>query len=92
MKKCSECNKNCEYRDSSTNGFCYFGYLHDEFDWKVFHRNAAKEFVSVIYPTYNVNVTGSEIKRIHGRICSEAIALADELIKQLKKYDEDSNL
>jgi len=53
------------------------------FDWQSFRAEAAKDFVEIICNhKYNVKEEWYPI------ICKEAIALADELIKQLKEKEE----
>jgi hypothetical protein len=55
----------------------------NDFDWQSFRAEAAKDFVEIIC-NHRYNVTEER----HPDICKEAIALADELIKQLKEKEE----
>lgn len=55
----------------------------NDFDWQSFRAEAAKEFVSII-----CNHKYDTKKERYPVICKEAIALADELIKQIKEKEK----
>lgn len=82
--KCKDCeSKGCHYRDTFNDGTCV--YNHEKlttFDWQLFRAEAAKEFVSII-----CNHKYYTQRERYPVICKEAIALADELIKQLKELE-----